>query len=99
MSETPQENNAANPALYWQANTKLLLIMLSVWFLASFGLGILFVDQLDQFRFMGFPFGFWMAQQGYIVVFLVIIAVYVFRMNKIDRAHGVEEEDADSQGF
>tara|TARA_Y100000588_G_scaffold64114_1_gene63856 strand:- start:3224 stop:3523 length:300 start_codon:yes stop_codon:yes gene_type:complete len=99
MSETPQENSAANPALYWQANTKLLLIMLSVWFLASFGLGILFVDQLDQFRFMGFPFGFWMAQQGYIVVFLVIIAVYVFRMNKIDRAHGVEEEDVDSQDF
>lgn len=73
--------------------------MISIWFFASFGLSILAVDWLDQFKILGFPLGFWMAQQGSIIVFLIIIAVYAFLMNRVDKAHGVEEEDSDSQDF
>ena len=99
MSETPGENNTANYADYWQANLKLLLIMLAVWFISSFGLGILAVDLLDEFKFMGFPFGFWMAQQGSIIAFLIIIAVYALLMNRVDKQHGVEEDDEEVQDF
>lgn len=77
---------------YWRANLKILLLLLSVWFGASFGLSILAVDVLDQIKFAGFPLGFWMAQQGSIVVFLIIILVYTFCMNRLDKAYGVEEK-------
>ena len=76
---------------YWRANLKILLILLAVWFVASLGLSILVVDELDQFKFGGFPLGFWMAQQGSIVVFLIIILVYTLYMNRLDKAYGVEE--------
>lgn len=85
--------------LYWKANLRLLLILLGCWFLVSFGLSILLVDWLDQFQIMGFPLGFWMAQQGSIVAFLLIIAIYAIRMNRIDRKHGVEEEESNNRDF
>ena len=79
---------------YWTANLRYLAILLTIWFLASFGCGILFADALNGFRFpgTGFKAGFWFAQQGSIYVFLVLIFVYVGLMNRLDRAHGVEEE-------
>jgi putative solute:sodium symporter small subunit len=69
---------------YWKTNLKYLSILLSVWFIVSFGFGILFVDFMNQFQVGGFKFGFWFAQQGSIYVFVVLIFVYVFLMNRLD---------------
>jgi putative solute:sodium symporter small subunit len=99
MSETPNKPGESSHAAYWRANIKVLLILIAVWFIASFGLSILAVDWLDQFKFMGFPLGFWMAQQGSIIVFLLIIAVYGVIMNRLDKQHGVEEDEADSREY
>ena len=70
MSKPSEPISDPGHVLYWKANIKLLLILLACWFFVSFGLSILLVDWLDQFHFMGFPFGFWMAQQGSIIAFL-----------------------------
>lgn len=83
---------------YWKENVRLVLKLLAIWFIASFGMGILFVDWLNQFQFVGFPFGFWMAQQGAIYVFVVLIFVYVFKMNKLDKKFGVDEEEMMDEG-
>lgn len=78
---------------YWKANVRLVLILLSVWFAVSYGAGILFVDVLDRFTLpgTGVPLGFWFAQQGSIYVFVVLIFVYVARMNRLDRRYAVDE--------
>jgi putative solute:sodium symporter small subunit len=72
---------------YWRKNLKWLTGLLLVWFLASYGAGILWVDKLDEARIpgTGFKWGFWFAQQGSIYVFLVLIAIYVVVMNRLDR--------------
>ncbi len=72
---------------YWRRNLGWLLGLLTIWFLVSYGCGILFVDQLDKIRIpgTGFKLGFWFAQQGSIYVFLLLIAVYVRVMNRLDR--------------
>ena len=76
---------------YWKENIRLVLSLLSVWFLASFVMAILFVDILDNIRFFGFKLGFWMAQQGSIYCFVILIFIYVYKMNKLDRKYGVDE--------
>ena len=76
---------------YWRRNLQYLIGLLAVWFLVSFGCGILFVDQLDRIRFGGFRLGFWFAQQGSIFVFCVLILVYVRLMNRLDREFDVDE--------
>ena len=76
---------------YWQANIRLVLGLLSIWFLVSFGCGILFVDFLDQFKFFGFNLGFWFAQQGSIYVFVILIFVYINRIKKIERIFDQDE--------
>ena len=80
-----------NAQTYWRANLKYLLILLSVWFIVSFGAGILFKDFLDQFRLGGFKLGFWFAQQGSIYVFVILIFIYIYLMNKLDKKHGFNE--------
>ena len=70
---------------YWKINLKYLIILLSIWFLVSFGFGILFVDILNQIKIKGFKLGFWFAQQGAIYVFVILIYVYVFLMNRLDK--------------
>ncbi len=77
---------------YWRENLKLLTILLSIWFLVSYGAGIIFVDFLNQFHLGGFPLGFWFAQQGSIVTFVIIIFVYVRKMNKLDAKYGYTEK-------
>ncbi len=77
---------------YWKANLRLLCGLLSIWFLCSFGLGILWVDWLDQYRLFGFKLGFWFAQQGSIYVFVALIFIYVIAANRLDRRHGVDED-------
>lgn len=81
-----------NAHAYWRRNLTYLAILLSIWFIASFGAGILFVDWLDQFRIGGFKLGFWFAQQGSILTFVVLIFVYVRLMNKLDRRFDVHED-------
>lgn len=77
---------------YWRSNVKYLFILLSIWFLVSYGCGILFVEQLNRIVIGGFPLGFWFAQQGSIYTFVVLIFVYVRLMNRLDARHGVEED-------
>lgn len=79
-------------AAYWKENVRLLAILLTIWFVVSYGCGILLKDFLDNFQLFGYPLGFWFAQQGSIYVFLILIAVYVHRMNKLDRKYGVHED-------
>jgi len=81
---------------YWKENVSLVLKLLSIWFIVSYGMGILLADTLDQFQFFGFRLGFWMAQQGSIYVFVALIFVYVAKMNKLDKKFGVEEEEGDA---
>lgn len=81
---------------YWKENVNLVLKLLSIWFIVSYGMGILLADTLDQFQFFGFRLGFWMAQQGSIYVFVALIFVYVAKMNKLDKKFGVEEEEGDA---
>ncbi len=76
---------------YWKENLRYLLILLSIWFLVSYGAGILFKDLLDNFSLGGFPLGFWFAQQGSIYVFVILIFVYVRLMNKLDKKYGYDK--------
>jgi len=70
---------------YWSKNLKYLIILLSIWFTVSFGFGVILVDQLNTFQFFGFKLGFWFAQQGSIYVFVVLIFVYIYLMNRLDK--------------
>lgn len=76
---------------YWKENIKYLTILLSIWFIVSYGCGILFKETLNEFRLGGFKLGFWFAQQGSIYVFVVLIFVYVRLMNKLDKKYGFDE--------
>jgi putative solute:sodium symporter small subunit len=76
---------------YWRANIRVILISLAIWFIASFGMGILFRPALSGISVGGADLGFWMAQNGSIFVFLILIFVYAAVMNTIDREHGVDE--------
>ena len=76
---------------YWRRNVRLMSILLMIWALVSFGAGILFVDQLNQLSIFGIPLGFWFAQQGSIVVFVILIAIYGWRMDKLDAEFGITE--------
>ncbi|WP_373073035.1 DUF4212 domain-containing protein [Zeaxanthinibacter enoshimensis] len=77
---------------YWRTNLKYLLILLSIWFLVSYGFGILLKDTLDSISLGGFKLGFWFAQQGSIYVFVILIFVYVRLMNKLDQKYGYREK-------
>ena len=72
---------------YWRSNLKILSILLSIWFLVSFGFGILFSDFLDNFKIGGFKLGFWFAQQGSIYFFVILIFIYVYLMNRLDKKY------------
>ena len=78
---------------YWRRNLRLVAVLLTIWFVVSYGCGILFVEELNRVRMGGFKLGFWFAQQGAIYVFVALIFVYVWRMNKLDKEFGVEEGD------
>lgn len=77
-------NKEEKARAYWRKNIQYVIILLSVWFIVSFGCGILFADALNQIQIGGFKLGFWFSQQGSIVVFVVLIFVYVAWMNRLD---------------
>ena len=70
---------------YWQKNIRYISILLSLWFIVSYGCGILFVEQLNTIQIGGFKLGFWFAQQGSISGFVAIIFTYIYLMNKLDQ--------------
>ena len=80
---------------YWRANLKILIILLSIWFLVSFGFGIIFSDSLDQYQIGGFKLGFWFAQQGSNYLFVVLIFIYVHLMNKLDKKYKDHNDEED----
>lgn len=85
-------SESKNAKKYWKENLKYLLILLVIWFVVSYGCGILFREELNQFKLGGFKLGFWFAQQGSIYVFVVLIFIYVRLMNKLDKKYGYDED-------
>lgn len=84
-------NNQQKATAYWKQNIKYVIILLIIWFLVSYGAGILFKDQLNKIKIGGFKLGFWFAQQGAMYVFVILIFVYVRLMNKLDKKYGYDK--------
>jgi|TARA_A200000113_G_scaffold90576_1_gene81007 putative solute:sodium symporter small subunit len=82
---------AKNAKLYWSTNLKYLAILLLIWFTVSFLFGIVLAETLNQFQIGGFPLGFWFAHQGAIYTFVILIFVYVYLMNRLDKKFDVDE--------
>jgi putative solute:sodium symporter small subunit len=78
---------------YWYSNLKILSILLTIWFIVSFGFGIIWSDSLDQFQIGGFKLGFWFAQQGSIYFFVLLIFIYIYFMNKLDKKYKDNPEE------
>ncbi len=76
---------------YWKTNLKYLSLLLLIWFTVSFLFGIILADALNQFSIAGFPLGFWFAHQGSIYTFVVLIFIYVYLMNRLDKKFEVDE--------
>lgn len=95
---TPSEDSTSEPASrsdYWSQSLRIVWIVLSIWLFISLGCGILFRELLDSLlpNVGGAPFGFWMAQQGSIIGFLLLLFFYRFLMNRLDKKHGFGEGD------
>ena len=92
------KNNKPDHQAYWRANIRIVLALLAVWALVSFGCGIWFKEFLDQYTLpgTGFKLGFWFAQQGSIYVFVVLIFIYVWLMNRLDKKFDVHEDEPSS---
>ncbi len=83
--------NTTDRKKYWRTNLKYLAILLCIWFLVSYGFGILWVEELNTIRLGGFKLGFWFAQQGSIYVFVLLIFIYVLLMNRLDKKYNMDE--------
>ncbi len=84
-------NNNSNGS-YWKENLRIIWPLLIVWFVVSFGCGIIFVEQLNHIQIGGFKLGFWFAQQGSIYVFIALIYVYSRKMARLERKYGLDDE-------
>ena len=82
---------------YWQDNLRILKILLTIWFIVSFLLAIVFADALNEFRMGGFRLGFWFAQQGAVYCYVVLIFVYIGLMNRLDRRYKVDQASLDQK--
>ena len=85
-------DSSKNVDRYWKKNIQIVSILMFIWFIASFGFGIIFVNDLDEISFFGFKLGFWFAQQGAIYAFVAIIFIYSWRMKVLERRFGVDQE-------
>tara|TARA_B100000780_G_C20902601_1_gene359267 strand:- start:146 stop:400 length:255 start_codon:yes stop_codon:yes gene_type:complete len=81
----------SNQKKYWNQNLKYLGILLTIWFVVSFGFGILLVEEMNTIKIGGFKLGFWFAQQGSIYVFVILIFVYILLMNKLDKKFNLDK--------
>ena len=77
---------------YWKANLKIVFSLLVIWFISSFGFGIIFSDFLDEFKIGGFKLGFWFAQQGSIYIFVALVFIYVWLMSRLDKTFSEKED-------
>ncbi|MGB3651680.1 MAG: DUF4212 domain-containing protein [Rivularia sp. (in: cyanobacteria)] len=82
--------NNENQRAYWRKNVALIRNLLIVWAIVSLVFSILLVEPLNTIRFFGLPFGFWMAQQGSILIFVALIFIYAVQMDKLDRKHNIK---------
>jgi putative solute:sodium symporter small subunit len=82
---------------YWKKNLRLMVVLLSIWFVVSFVCGILLIEQLNTIVIAGFPLGLWFAQQGSIYTFIILILVYTLRMDRLDDEYGVAERDEEGK--
>ena len=87
-----ESNDVTARQIYWRENRRWMLILGTIWFVVSLGCGILWVEPLNQIQVGGFKLGFWFAQQGSIYTFVLLIVVYVWLMNRLDRKYGVAED-------
>ncbi len=87
MADYDQEKRTA----YWRENVRLMIVLLSIWFVISYLCGIVFVEQLNTIRLGGYKLGFWFAQQGSMYGFVVIVFIYAYLMGKLDRKYGFNE--------
>jgi putative solute:sodium symporter small subunit len=83
---------------YWRLNLIIMVVLLGIWAVVGLGCGVLLADWLNQWRIMGFPLGFWFAQQGSILVFVLLILVYAVLLNGLDRTHRREIEQLRTPG-
>lgn len=81
-----------NKNAYWHHNLRYLIILITIWFLSSYMTGILFVEELNAIRIGGFKLGFWFAQQGAMYIFVALIFIYVYLMNRLDKKYDVDEK-------
>ena len=84
------ENQSGREA-FWRANKRLILVLLSIWLIVSLGCGVWWIEWLNQFTIGSLPLGFWIAQQGSIYTFVVLILIYAVCADRLEREHGVEE--------
>lgn len=77
---------------YWRSNLRVMAVLLSIWAICGLGFGVIFADTLNAYNLGGYPLGFWFAQQGSIIVFVVLILVYARMLNRLDAKHHTEIE-------
>lgn len=107
MTDQEQASSAPSPAdadavaaalkRYWRSNVIIMSVLLTIWAIVGLGCGILFADVLNQYRFGGYPLGFWFAQQGSIMVFVLLILTYCILLNRLDKRHHNELEQIEKQ--
>jgi len=99
MPHTPDERDprvAEAIGRYWKKNLAIMAVLLVIWAAVGLGAGILFADSLNAYHLGGYPLGFWFAQQGSILVFVVLILVYAVLLNRLDKQHHADLEEAQS---
>ena len=89
MAELSEQHRQA----YWHYNVRLTTVLLIIWFVTAYVVSGLAAGWLNQFTFLGFPLGYYMAAQGSVAIFVMEIAIYAYLMNKKDRAYGLAEEE------
>ena len=96
QDKIPEKTDLHDPRIvesidrYWRKNVLIMVVLLIIWAVAGLGCGVLLADQLNRFSLGGFPLGFWFAQQGSIVVFVLLILVYAVLLNRLDAQHSAE---------
>ena len=93
-----QPNRSSHVQSYWQRNLRIMIALLAVWALVGLGCGVLFADYLNRFSLGGFPLGFWFAQQGSIIVFVVLILIYAISLNRLDQEYSSRIEPEEPPG-
>lgn len=83
---------------YWRKQLRRTLVLLAVWFVAGYVMSIFLIEPLNEFHLGGVPFGFWMAQQGSIFVFILLVLIYAISAGRLDREAGVEEVEGGTSG-